>query len=136
MSKAIVAAVLFAIGCGTNIRVTRLNWVGDRPPRPPESIQVFASGPPGDRPFVDVAYLEAEQEAFSGDNTHEFILKLRKIAANLRCDALVLGGVTHATVGNPLDPKVPVDRKGMTATCIVYTEGQFATTISRAAPPR
>ena len=102
--------------------------------RPPQS--VFASGPPGDRPFIDVAYLEAEQEALSGDNTGEFILKLRKIAANLRCDALVLHGVTHAAKPDVFDPRVTEDRKGMTATCIVYTEGQFATTVSRAAPPR
>ena len=136
MSKAIVAAVLFAIGCGTNIQVTRLSAAGDRPPRPPEAVQVFASGPPGDRPFIDVAYLEAEQEALSDDNTREFIVKLRKVAAGLRCDALVLGGVTHAGKANVFDPHVTDDRKGMTATCIVYTEGQFATTISRAAPPR
>jgi len=136
MSKAIVAAVLFAIGCGTNIQVTRLNAVGDRPPRPPEAVQVFASGPPGDRPFIDVAYLEAEQEALSSDNTHEFILKMRKIAAGMRCDALVLGHITHAAKADVFDPHVTDDRKGMTATCIVFTDGQFATTTSRAEPPR
>ncbi len=136
MSKVLVAAVLFAIGCGTDIRVTRLNFAGDRPPRPPEAVQVFASGPPGDRPFIDVAYLEAEQQALSDDNTSEFIMKLRKIAADLRCDALVLGHVTHATKPSVFDAHMPDDRKGMTATCIAYTEGQFATTVSRAAPPR
>ena len=140
MPKSLLVAVLFAIGCGTSVQVTRLNWAGSRPARPPEAVEVFSSGPPRDRTYIDVAFMEAEQEEFSGDNTGQFLHKLRTIAGRMGCDALVIGGTTNAARSAILDSNTTVNHKGLTATCIAYTDvppgGQLPTTISRAAPPR
>lgn len=122
------------------MQVTRLNWGPQRPPRPPEAIEVFSSGPPHDRSYIDIAFLEAEQEEFSGDNTRQFIQKLRTVASRMGCDALVLGGTTNSARGALLDSHTTVNHKGLTATCIAYTDvppgDQLPTTISRAAPAR
>jgi hypothetical protein len=106
--------------CGTSIEETQIN----QPPRvmaarPPESVEVLSSGAPT-RPHVDVAYLEAQQASgFSGDDTAQFVAKLRVRAAARGCDAIVLGGVTH-------DVSVwhngSSNQKGIVATCVVYTQ--------------
>jgi hypothetical protein len=84
--------------------------------RPPESVEVLSSGAPT-RPHVDVAYLEAEQESgMSGDNTPQFVAKLRIRAAARGCEALVLGGITSdVSVWNNTS-------SGIVATCVVYTQ--------------
>lgn len=91
-------------------------------PRPPVSIELFSSGPPS-RPHVDVAYLEAEQETnLSFDDTEQFFTLLRDRAASMGCDGVVIGGVTHsADVLASVAANIHASRKGLTATCIVYT---------------
>lgn len=81
---------------------------------------MFTSGPPVDRPYVDVAFLEAQQQSeFSADRTPQFFQKLRMRAATMGCDAIVIGAPTNAThVG--IDLKTPVNIKGIVATCIVF----------------
>jgi len=115
--------VLLAAGCGTTISVTPIN-PARRPlgARPPETVEIFSSGPPG-RPHVDIAYLEAEQQtSLSVDNTPEFIHELRSRAADMGCDGLVLGGLTHAAdVATSVIGDVNASKKGITATCIIYT---------------
>jgi len=114
-------ALLIAAGCGTSISSTVIN-PSPRPltPRRPESVQIFSSGPPP-RPHVDVAYLEAEQQTdLSLDGTADFIAKLRRHAAALGCDGVVIGGNTNHATGSIIDYHVPVSLRGMTATCIVY----------------
>ena len=140
MPKTLLVAVLFAIGCGTTVQVTHLNPGPAKAARPPEAVEVFSSGPPRDRTFVDIAYLEAEQEELSSDNTPTFIRKMRTIAGRMGCDGLVIGGITNAGHPSVFDSHSTQNHKGLTATCIVYTDAppgdQLPTTISRAAPPR
>lgn len=119
----LVALVLFTAACGSSIQATEINSA-PRPlaARPPETVEVFTSGPPL-RPHMDLAFYEAQQESeFSSDDTADFITKMRKVAARRGCDGLVIGGVTHETTGAILDRHQPRSNKGMTATCIVYTD--------------
>jgi hypothetical protein len=120
-AKASLAVMLLSAACGTTIAVTPIN-PSPRPlrARPPETVELFTSGPPL-RPFVDVAYLEAEQEShLSAHGTREFFDQLRARGAAIGCDALVIGGKTNRTTVS-IDLKTPANIRGMTATCIVYT---------------
>ncbi len=72
---------------------------------------------------MDLAYFEAQQKSeFSSDDTRDFIVKLRVEAAWRGCDGLVVGGVTHETTRTFFDDHAPTSNKGLTATCIVYTD--------------
>jgi hypothetical protein len=115
--------LLFATGCGTMIQATAINPTPHALlPRTPQSVQLYSSGPPQGRSYVDVAYLEAQQESgYSLDNTPQFIAKLRARAAQMGCDGLVLGGTTHAT-SVAIDLKTPMDEKGIVGTCIVFND--------------
>ncbi len=125
-----------AAGCGTAISTTTIN-PAPRPlrPRPAETVQIFSSGPP-QRPYIDVALLEAEQETgFSFDNTPEMLSHLRVRAAQMGCDGIVLGGVTHAgDVVASVATDASASKKGITATCIVYPPQALATR-PRSSPP-
>lgn len=115
--------LIFAAGCGTSIRATTIN-PSPRPlhARAPASVELFTSGPPQGRSFVDVAYLEAEQESgYSVDDTPEFLGQLRTRAAAMGCDGLVIGAPTNA-VTTGIDLKTPMNRKGIVATCIVFAD--------------
>lgn len=69
-----------------------------------------------------MAFLEAEQESgYSVDGTEQFFAKLRRRAAQMGCDGLVFGGITNATTVG-IDLETPMNRKGIVATCIVYTQ--------------
>jgi len=127
---------LLAGGCGTTISVTPINPAQRQlRARPPEAVEIFSSGPPP-RPHLDIAYLEAEQEThLSFDNTPEFIAMLRSRAADMGCDGLVLGGLTHdADVAASVVGNVNASKKGITATCIIYT-AEAATARASTLPP-
>jgi hypothetical protein len=120
VSAAALFAALFAVGCGTAISSTVINS-SPHPmnARPPETVEVFSSGPPA-RPHVDVALLEAEQRSdLSADNIPQFVNHLRARAAAMGCDGIVLGGVTNTTDASWTTTNNG-SRKGITATCIVY----------------
>lgn len=115
-----IMVLAWLAGCGTSVMETPVN-PAPRPltERPPESVEVFTSGAP-ERPHVDVMLLEAEQTSnFSVDNTPDFIAELRARAAKIGCDAIVVGGITNATVPS-IDMHTSTSRKGLTASCIVY----------------
>lgn len=128
-TKSIVLACILTsavAGCGTTIKETVIN----QPPRPmaarpPETVELFTSGPPA-RPHVDVAFLEAEESSsLSTDETAEMLTKLRKRGAERGCDAVVIGGLSSRAPGLNDGETWLVDnpkaRKGIYATCIVYT---------------
>lgn len=128
-----VIGLLLLAACGTTIRATDIN-PAPRPlaARPPESVEVFTSGPPA-RAYKDLAFFEAQQQSeFSSDNTREFIIEMRAEAARRGCDGLVIGGITHETRGTFLDSHEPTSNKGLTATCIVYTADEPALAASGA----
>ncbi|MBA3459406.1 MAG: hypothetical protein H0T46_05560, partial [Deltaproteobacteria bacterium] len=92
-----LALLCLLSACGTSIRATTINPspYGMRP-RPPETVELFTSGPPQDRRFVDVAYLEAEQDSpYSFDDTAEFFTALRARAGAMGCDGVVIGSPTN-----------------------------------------
>ncbi len=118
----LVASIASAAGCAeTRVSDTMIN----PPPhamwqRPPETVEIYASGPPA-RAHVDVGYLEAKQGYELADKDSEtFITELRGRAAELGCDALVLGGGTSE--GTRTWNGTRTSLKGMTAVCVVYTD--------------
>ncbi len=131
MTTKLSLALLLAVGCGTSIHTTTIN-PAPRPmaPRPPASVELFTSGAPP-RAHVDVAFLEAEESSsFSTHRTPDMLNKLREKGAQMGCDAIVIGGVSSRDPG--LTDKEswlvsnPKGRKGLYATCIVYTEPPVA----------
>src|SRR5688572_32700600 len=133
----VLAASLAA--CGTTIRETVIN----HPPRPmaarpPESVEMFTSGAPT-RPHVDVAFLEAEEStSFSTDGTADMLAKLRKRGAERGCDGIVIGGLSSRDPGlNDGESWWNHDakaRKGVYATCIMYTEPAAAPIVASPTP--
>lgn len=86
---------------------------------------MFTTGRPT-RPFVDVAFLEAEQRSgYSSHETPEMLAILRDRGAKMGCDAIVMNGMSARNTGDSgvevlLSDNAP-DRKGIYATCIMYT---------------
>jgi hypothetical protein len=117
-----IAVLLLLTACGSTIRATEINQA----PRPltaraPEQVEVFTSGPPA-RPHIDLTFYEVQQEEYSADDTREFIDLARVEAARKGCDGLVIGGITHEPTATLSDSNTVTSRKGLTATCIVYTD--------------
>jgi hypothetical protein len=141
---------ILVLGCHSTVAVTPLNG-SPRPiqPRSPAEVELFMTAAPP-YPYVDVAYLEAEQSSeMSVDGTAAFIAKLRAQAASIGCDGLVLGGPTHRETVSWSDvahdvvdvlSKQPVEKPasygrpatlhGMTATCIVYRDPAHAVAVA------
>src|SRR5262245_6955719 len=87
-------------GCGTTIKEIPQN----RPPhplsaRPAATVEMFTAGPP-ERPYVEVSYLEAQQDPGSDDESEVILGKLRARAASIGCDALVVNGRNDRVIGN------------------------------------
>ena len=115
-----LATLLFA-ACGTTITQTGINAPPHAmPPRPVESVEVVTSALPA-RPHRDVAILEAKQSSgFSLDRMPEIITELRKRAAALGCDGLVIQGPNNSTQG---DRNGTYTLHGFVGTCIAYIDG-------------
>ena len=134
LSKLVVTSLLL-VGCGTTIQATPIN-PAPRPmtPRPPETVEMFTTSRPT-RPYVDVALLEAEQSSgYSSHDTPEMFAALRERGARMGCDAIVLNGMSARSTGDTgvesLVSDDPPDRKGIYATCVMYTspaDGQLTT---------
>jgi hypothetical protein len=93
-------------------------------PRPPASVELYTSGPP-QRAHVDVALLEVEESSsLSLADTNAMMNELRSRAAQIGCDAIVLGGASSRDPGlGDAERWLNKDargRKGFTATCIAY----------------
>ena len=128
LSKLVVTSLLLA-GCGTSIQATQLN-AAPRPmsPRPAASVELFTTARPT-QPYVDVALIEAEQSSsYSGHDTPEMLAELRVRAGDMGCDAIIFNGMSSRGPGigaaERLVNNQPTDRKGVYATCIMYTTPQ------------
>lgn len=98
--------------------------------RDPALVELYTSGAPA-RAHIDVAFIEAEEESsFSTHRTPQMLQGLREKGAQLGCDAVVVGGLSSREpgVGDAESWLVekPKNRKGVFATCIVYTEPPIA----------
>jgi hypothetical protein len=124
-------ALVLAAGCGTSIHTIPINPAPHAMvPRNPATVELFTSGAP-QRGHVDVAFIEAEETSgLSVDGTPEMLQQLREHGAQLGCDAVVIGGMSSRQPG-VTDAEAwlverPKNRKGLFATCIVYTEPPVA----------
>lgn len=131
MSRQRFFALVLLAGCGTSIHTTPINPAPRAMmPRDPASVELFSSGAP-QRAHVDVAFFEAEEESsFSTHRTPEMLNKLREKGAQLGCDGVVIGGLSSRDPGitdaESWLVENPKGRKGVFATCIVYTEPPLA----------
>jgi hypothetical protein len=112
-----VAAAIAIAGCGVSAQHSWLN----SPPRPmvpraPETIDVYASGPPS-LPYIDMAIIEAGEYDFGTSTLHDVVSALRTQAARLGCDAIRIGDATN--------------RRSGTATCAMYKERREQVSASR-----
>lgn len=124
--------VVLVTACGTSIKATTIN-PSPRPmsARPAETVELFTSGAPNDRRYVDVAYLEAEQDSeYSLDDTPELLKALRERCAQLGCDGVVVGSPTNR-VTTDLIAERPANIKGIVATCIMFLDPADAVLANR-----
>lgn len=119
MSNKLLVVIALA-ACGTSINTVPINPAPHAMvPRPAAAVELFTSGPPQGRAYVDVAFFEAQQQStLSFDDTPEFFAKLRERAGAMGCDGLVVTGMTNATTGGRHADNI----KGSVATCIVFTD--------------
>jgi hypothetical protein len=115
--------MLALAGCGTTVTAHMINQPPHAMrPRPAQEVQLFTSAPPA-RPYVDVAYLEAEQQSdMSFDDTQQFFTKLRERAGQMGCDAVVIGSPKNRNVPSLFTDNGRASVDGLTATCIVYVD--------------
>ena len=121
-----LSALLLAAACGTSIHTTPLN-ASPRPmaPRPIEDVELYTSGPPA-AAHVDVALIEVEEASqWSTADTAEVIHDLRQRAAELGCDAVVVGGTAarQARIDELQVDDARHVRRGFWGTCVVYRPG-------------
>ena len=109
-----------ALGCGTFASSTVIN----DPPHPmrarqPQSVTVFSSGPPA-RPHVDVAVMTVEQTHDLNEQGMDIIIaNMREKAAQMGCDAVVLGARSERGNAATLFGSGATTQLG---TCIVYDD--------------
>ena len=122
----------FALGgCGIQTTATVLH----SPPHPlqprgAETVELFSSAAPA-RPHVDVAFIEATEQSWgSSASVAQIMNELRKRAAQLGCDGVVIGS-RFARVDdlNTLLTGNAHDVQGLTGTCIVYTDAALTTLV-------
>jgi hypothetical protein len=100
--------------------------------RPAEAVDVYTAALPS-RPFTEVGMIDAQQAStFSTDDRGEVFVKLRKRAAALGCDGIIVTGTNDEVVSNShttvtrrrVETSNSTDtKKGYSATCIVYVAG-------------
>jgi len=129
MRFSIASCLLFigVAGCGIGVAYVPLN----PPPhmmtaRPKEQVELFASKLP-DRPYVEVASIEVQQEDYNHASPAQLTDKLRELAGRRGCEGLVLSGANDATsvsggVSNGSGFVSSRTLKGYRGTCIVYKE--------------
>jgi hypothetical protein len=127
-----LALLALVTACGTSIHATTINPAPHAMrARPPEAVELFTSGPPQDRRYVDIAFLEAEQDSpYSFDDTAEFFSALRARAGAMGCDGVVIGSPTNK-VTTGLDLQTPENIKGIVGTCIVFVDAGGEVTAHR-----
>ncbi len=124
MNRLAYVCLGLAAACGTTISAVPTNHpVRPMTPRDPMSVEVVTTGVPP-RPFVEVAYLEAQQQSeYSLDAAPEVMTKMRERAAALGCDALILGGANDAVVGSSTNGTGHTSTlRGYRGTCIQWTD--------------
>lgn len=88
--RVLAAVLLLCAACGVDISYTQTNAPPRAMvPRAPEAVEVFRI-PPNDRPFVETGILD--ETGYWGGGTENADRLLRRKAAEVGCDALVIQG--------------------------------------------
>jgi hypothetical protein len=124
----VVVATLFVAGCGVTVTTHPLN----RPPKamlphPVSVVGVYTASKPRER-YVEVAMIEVRQESVYSGSEREVFREMRRKAAAMGCDGLILLGAADAIAGggvwNPLTGTQPTvaTLHGYRGTCIVMDD--------------
>lgn len=117
-------ALLSATACGTTTQFTPTN------PSPramqsksPDQVHVYTSSMP-ERPFTEVGIIQSRQSSeLSLDEMPEIIQEMRKEAAKIGCDGVILNGTNNKTVGHHDRHGGSTNTlEGYWGTCIMYQE--------------
>lgn len=135
------ALVVFSFcGCGTTIRYAATNPPPRAmTPRDPSTVGMFQTGVP-DRPYTEVGILSARQSSqYSVSDLQDIVDAMRKRAAQIGCDAVVITGSDKEVVGSSTTSQGTGSGsvhtlEGIKGVCIVY-ESADVTTAAAAPPP-
>jgi hypothetical protein len=86
-------------------------------PRPPATVEMFASGPPA-RPHVDIGIITVEEGDTGESSPEELLGLLRQDAARQGCDALVVAPPSSKTDSDLFQNTH--SRRVYSGACIVY----------------
>jgi hypothetical protein len=135
--------LLCLVGCGTAVSFTPS---GKTVPgtRAHEASDVELISVPPDRPYVQIGLIEAQQESeFSPDNNQVILHKMRTVAGQNGCHALLVQGANDAVVGGGISGingnSSVKTLKGYRGACLVFTGPQRRpshSTIPPTATPR
>jgi hypothetical protein len=132
-----LVSLLFLAACGTTITAVPTNRpVHTMQPRDAMSVEMFTSGPP-QRPYVEVAYLESQQESdFSVDGAPTVLTKMREQAAAMGCDGLIIGGANDAVVGSTWRGNgATTTLRGYRGTCVQWIDAPAQAAVPPAPAP-
>ena len=119
----IVAALsLVATACGTTTRFTPTNPAPTAMvPKAPEQVHIYTTGNP-QVAYVEVGIIQSRQSSrMSTDDMPEIIQEMRKEAAKIGCDGVIINGEANATVGSQdEDGGSTGTLEGFWGACIVY----------------
>lgn len=105
LASLLLASSLAAVAaCGTTTQFAPTN-PSPRPmaPRHPDTVQVFTTGNP-EVPYVEVGIIQSRQSSrLSLHEMPEMIRELRKEAAKIGCDGVILNGANNTTEGHVID---------------------------------
>jgi hypothetical protein len=118
-------AFIVLAACGTTTRFTPTN-PSPRPmqERDPGSVHVYTTGHP-EIPYIEVGVIQSRQSSeLSSHEMPEIIQEMRKKAARIGCDGVIINGANNTVVGHQ-----NVDGSGSTSTlegywgaCIMYEQ--------------
>jgi hypothetical protein len=125
ITRAILLGVIAtgAAACGTTTSYSPTNpSPRAMQPRAPEQVYVYTTALP-QVPFVEVGIIVSRQSStMSVHRMPEILAAMRKEAARLGCDGLIINGVNN-TVDNSLnDVSFNSTREGFWGVCIMYLE--------------
>lgn len=126
---------LLATACGHSLEYVSTQGIGAAPrKRDPRLVEVLTAGPP-QRPFREAGSFEIEQQSAFSAGSRTMIAKLQSKAAEIGCDAIVVGQVsstssTGTLVGSAFatSPSSALivggtyGVRGHRAACLVYTD--------------
>ena len=138
---AVATGISLIAGCGTTTRFAKIN-PAPRPmvPRPLSSVQVFAASMPT-RPYVEVGIVQGRRSSeYSSHGMPQIINEMKRKAARLGCDALVVKGPHSAVqsdlIGVLLDTHTLSTLEGFWGVCVYWRSEQVAQTSAPKPAPR